>query len=86
MLKGNQLTSVPAEIGQLTSLEVLHLIDNQLRSVPAEIGQLASLTVLHLSGNQLTYVSAAIRDLQGNGCDVKLVTGAIMGLRPNPNP
>ena len=28
-LNNNQLTSVPAEIGQLTSLEVLFLDDNQ---------------------------------------------------------
>ena len=36
----NQLTSVPAEIGQLAWLKVLYLDDNQLTSVPAEIGQL----------------------------------------------
>ena len=77
-LDGNELTSVPAEIGQLTSLTVLDLNNNELTSVPAEIGQLASLTVLHLSGNQLTYVSAAIRDLQGNGCAVELDTGVII--------
>ena len=42
-LNDNQLTSVPAEIGQLTSLERLYLNGNQLTSVPAEIGQLTSL-------------------------------------------
>ena len=42
-LGDNQLTSVPAEIGQLTSLRELVLYDNQLTSLPAEIGQLASL-------------------------------------------
>ena len=36
----NQLTSVPAEIGQLTSLEVLNLSGNQLTSVPAAIREL----------------------------------------------
>ena len=45
-LYGNQLTSVPAEIGQLTSLEELYLGGNQLTSVPAEIGQLTSLEQL----------------------------------------
>ena len=34
---------MPAEIGQLTSLEGLYLVDNQLTSLPAEIGQLTSL-------------------------------------------
>ena len=43
LLYNNQLTSVPAEIGQLTSLEELYLWNNRLTSVPAEIGQLTSL-------------------------------------------
>ena len=43
ILSPDQLTSVPAEIGQLTSLEMLLLHGNQLTSVPAEIGQLTSL-------------------------------------------
>ena len=42
-LENNKLTSVPAEVGQLTSLQELNLNDNELTSVPAEIGQLASL-------------------------------------------
>ena len=42
-LNDNQLTSLPAEIWQLTSLRVLDLGGNQLTSVPAEIGQLTSL-------------------------------------------
>ena len=42
---------MPADIGQLTSLEELNLNCNQLTSVPAEIGQLAALE-LYL-GNQL---------------------------------
>ena len=38
-LDGNQLTSVPAEIGQLTSLTDLWLSDNQLTSVPGRSGR-----------------------------------------------
>jgi len=49
---------VPAEIGQLTSLEHLDLRSNRLTSLPAEIGQLTSLEELSLSGNQLTSVPA----------------------------
>ena len=49
-----KLTTLPADIGQLTSLMDLHLTDNQLTSVPSEIGQLTSLTQLGLHGNQLT--------------------------------
>ena len=45
-LGGNEpqkLTSVPAEIWQLTSLRELNLRHNRLTSLPAEIGQLTSL-------------------------------------------
>jgi Leucine-rich repeat (LRR) protein len=34
----NQLTSVPAELGNLAALTLLNLDDNQLRSVPKELG------------------------------------------------
>ena len=66
---------MPAEIGQLTSLETLSLIDNQLTSVPMEIGQLTSLEWLTLNGNQLTNVPAAIRELRAAGCSVLLDDG-----------
>jgi Leucine-rich repeat (LRR) protein len=39
----NQLTSLPAEIGRLTSLTTLDLDDNKLTSLPAEIGRLREL-------------------------------------------
>ena len=55
--------AVPAEIGRLTSLEVLGLNDNQLTSVPAEIGQLTSLAALNLGNNRLTSVPAEIGQL-----------------------
>ena len=53
-LQGNQLTSLPVEIGRLTGLEVLWLYDNQLTSLPVEIGRLTGLTYLDLSDNPLT--------------------------------
>jgi len=37
-LIGNQLTSIPAELGRLTALKQLCLIRNQLESVPAALG------------------------------------------------
>ena len=61
--QGNQLTSLPSEIGQLTSLKQLDLHDNQLTSLPAEIGQLTSLKWLHLSYNQLTSLPAEVGQL-----------------------
>ena len=52
----NQLTGeIPAELGDLTNLEVLLLASNQLTGeIPAELGDLSNLEVLLLSGNQLT--------------------------------
>jgi len=47
-LNGNQLTSVPAALGELTALVALHLGGNQLTSVPAELGGVTSLKVLSL--------------------------------------
>ena len=55
--------AVPAEIGQLSSLERLHLAANQLTSLPAEIGQLTSLTKLYLNGNRLRSLPAEIGQL-----------------------
>ena len=55
--------AVPAEIWQLTSLELLHLSGNQLTRVPAEVGQLTSLEKLTLGENQLTSLPAEIGQL-----------------------
>ena len=74
-LSDNQLTSVPTEIGQLTSLTDLYLYGNQLTSVPAEIAQLSLLEQLWLSGNRLKSVPAAIRELRAAGCTVDLGRG-----------
>ena len=74
-LRGNQLTSLPAEIGQLASLTWLDLSGNQLTSLPAEIGQLTSLTYLNHGKNQLTSVPAAIREHKRRGCHVNLDPG-----------
>jgi hypothetical protein len=63
-LTGMGLTgAVPAEIGQLTSLKELSLIDNRLTSLPAEIGQLTSLERLSLQRNKLTSLPAEIGQL-----------------------
>ena len=45
-LNGNQLTTLSAEIGQLTGLTGLHLDDNKLSTLPAEIVQLTCHTRL----------------------------------------
>ncbi|MEO0434827.1 MAG: leucine-rich repeat domain-containing protein, partial [Cyanobacteria bacterium J06656_5] len=60
---GNQLSQLPPEIVQLTSLTQLDLSSNQLSQLPPEIGQLTSLTQLYLSSNQLSQLPPEIRQL-----------------------
>ena len=55
--------AVPAEVGQLASLEFLDLRHNELTSLPAEIGQLTALRHLNLSNNWLTSLPAEIGQL-----------------------
>jgi Leucine-rich repeat (LRR) protein len=56
-LSGNQLTgSIPPEIGNMTNLERLTIINNEqlTGTIPPEIGNLTNLTHLKLYNNQLT--------------------------------
>lgn len=60
---GNQLRSVPRELGQLSNLQVLNLSGNQLISLPAELGQLDKLRVFDLTNNHLSSVPIALGQL-----------------------
>ena len=62
-LSGNQLTSLPLDIGKLTHLTCIELHGNKLTSLPVSIGNLNKLTHLDLRGNQLTYLPASIDNL-----------------------
>ena len=55
-LSSNQLSgSIPAELGNLSSLTYLSMSSNKLSgSIPPELGNLSSLTLLHLGYNQLS--------------------------------
>ena len=57
LIHGGGLTGqIPAEIGELTNLTILSLVDNSLLtgSIPPQIGFLTNLNHLNLSDNQLT--------------------------------
>jgi Leucine-rich repeat (LRR) protein len=48
-----KLRCLPAEIGMVASVRVLHLWRNQLTTLPAQIGRCVGLEELYLSDNQL---------------------------------
>jgi hypothetical protein len=57
-LDGQNLTELPPQIGQLTSLEILSLSNNKLRKLPAEIGKLSKLRRLYIQENCLSELPA----------------------------
>src|SRR5271166_2305477 len=62
-LSNQNLSSLPPEIGKLTSLQSLHLGSNRLSSLPPEIGKLTSLQSLHLGFNRLNSLPPEIGKL-----------------------
>ena len=63
-LSKNQLTALPAAIGNLHVLKVLYVSDNPLIELPAEIGNLQVLDVMFIQGTLLTSLPAAIGNLR----------------------
>ncbi|XP_068104794.1 E3 ubiquitin-protein ligase LRSAM1 isoform X2 [Hyperolius riggenbachi] len=63
-LHDNQITSLPADIGQLTSLRVLNAERNLLRTLPDSIGDLVQLQTLNVKGNKLKALPATIGGLR----------------------
>ena len=52
---GHLWGSIPPELGNLTSLEVLDLADNRIMGeIPPELGNLTSLEILDLAGNEIS--------------------------------
>jgi Leucine-rich repeat (LRR) protein len=56
-------TSLPPEMGRLSSLQYLNVNDNQLTSLPSEVAQLSSLRELYLHNNRLTSIPLEMRHL-----------------------
>ncbi|CAH3187991.1 unnamed protein product, partial [Porites lobata] len=63
-LDGNNLTELPAEIGDLRELRELWVSHNQLAGLPTSVQRLTKLERLYLDGNNLTELPAEIGDLR----------------------
>ena len=63
-MRGNNLTELPAEIGDLKELSRLSVSNNQLVGLPTSIQKLNGLRWLYLRGNNLTELPAGIGDLK----------------------
>lgn len=63
MHDNNLAGRIPAEIGDLTRLEVLGVKDNEITSIPSEIGRLARLESLDVTGNLLTSIPTELFNL-----------------------
>ncbi|TRU95593.1 MAG: GTP-binding protein [Microcystis wesenbergii Mw_QC_B_20070930_S4] len=62
-LSGRNLTEIPPEIAQLTSLQHLYLYNNQIRGIPEALAQLTSLQFLDLYNNQIRGIPEALAQL-----------------------
>lgn len=59
----NQITSIPPQFGNLTSLQLLSLEHNQVERIPSEIGRMTSLTSVYLNDNAITNIPVTISSL-----------------------
>ncbi len=62
-LRNNYIEEIPAEMAQLTSLEVLNLNNNRLSTLPDNFGELKSLLKLELNENEFEELPASITGL-----------------------
>ncbi|TRV14479.1 MAG: leucine-rich repeat domain-containing protein [Microcystis wesenbergii Mw_MB_S_20031200_S109] len=62
-LSNKNLTEIPPEIAQLTSLPRLDLGHNQIREIPEALAQLTSLQGLYLNNNQIRKIPGALAQL-----------------------
>ncbi|XP_070107537.1 E3 ubiquitin-protein ligase LRSAM1 isoform X4 [Equus caballus] len=63
-LHDNQLTALPDDIGQLTSLQVLNVERNQLTYLPRSIGNLTQLQTLNVKDNKLKELPDTLGELR----------------------
>jgi Leucine-rich repeat (LRR) protein len=72
VLDGNALTTFPAAVCQVHSLQKLHLKGNAIATIPAGISGCKSLEMIDMRGNPVTPEGrAALAALVGPECKIK---------------
>lgn len=61
----NQISKLPACLGELKQLKFLYLAGNQLQALPENIGDLKRLLYLNLSNNQFAFLPETLCGLEG---------------------
>jgi Leucine-rich repeat (LRR) protein len=82
---GNQLTTLPPEIGNLTKLTYLDLKGNQLTSLPPEIGNLTELKEFKLEGNNLSDLKPEIIGGINNSEVLRVIANVFIEKKDYPN-
>ena len=65
-IQKNNITTIPARIGDLEQLEVFKIYENQLIEVHENIGQLSKLISLNISHNQLESLPDSMCNILSN--------------------
>lgn len=63
-LGGSKLDTLPADIGELTSLTFVTLDSNQITQLPSAIGKLKNVTTFSAAGNALSSLPSEIGDME----------------------
>ncbi|KAJ7268647.1 Endonuclease/exonuclease/phosphatase [Mycena haematopus] len=86
-LSGNNLTSVPVEIGLMISLKELYFFDNHLTTIPPEYGTLHRLKTLGIEGNPMDAQLKALLQKDGTPALISFLRDTCpMPMPPPPRP
>ncbi len=75
---GNLIKSLPASLGDLSTLERLSAVGNHLEELPDSIGNLQQLKQLELAGNRLQALPASLGKLSKSTSASNMQSGAYL--------
>jgi Leucine-rich repeat (LRR) protein len=80
-LDGNRLTTIPADIGECTELEILRLSRNKLRALPSSLQRCSRLRLLAVSHNVITCIPPPLANCGSLEC-IEADHNALVDLPP----